>query len=104
MTGEHHLGKWATNAPKNYPRLYSGSRRGAYVHRAVWEWVSGKKLPKDWHVHHMDGDKLNFAPGNLLALPAILHEGPQPLRCPYTGRFLSLEQYRQRIGVEPCRS
>ena len=28
-------------------------------HRDVWEYYSGKKIPEGYHIHHIDGNKLN---------------------------------------------
>jgi HNH endonuclease len=80
---------------KGYPRIASGPLRGQYLHRAVWESVAGRPLPKGWQVHHMNG-KLDWAPGSLLALEPCLHVSAERRRDPYTGEFLSEEQWRKR--------
>jgi hypothetical protein len=98
ICGTHPLGNWGTNPPKHYPRFSSGPYRGMYVHRVMWELVSGRPVPAGFQIHHQDWDKFNIAPENLICLPAELHE-PRQLRCPYTGRFLSPDEYRVRLGI-----
>lgn len=41
-------------------------------HRALYQRAYGK-LPKDWHVHHIDNNKKNNNLDNLVALPASKH-------------------------------
>ena len=87
---------------KGYLRINAGPHRDQYLHRAVWERVAEKPLPPGWHVHHM-GPKKCACPHQLVALPAELHAGPQPLRCPFTGVFLSVQAYERRFGESPRR-
>jgi hypothetical protein len=58
------------------------------------------ELPKDYQVHHQVG-KLNFAPEELVALPACLHAGKVPLRCPHTSKFLKPREWDRRFGHKP---
>ena len=44
---------------KGYWRYSGGPNRGNRVHRVMMEIRLGRKLRKDEHVHHRDGDKLN---------------------------------------------
>ena len=74
-------------------------RRGTRLHREVFERVAGKKLDADYHVAHMDFDKRNCAPGNLLACPAAFNPSVI-LQDPYTGQFLSKNQWVRRYGEE----
>lgn len=46
---------------------------GQFEHRVVCTKEHGP-IPKDWHVHHCDHDKLNNHPDNLIALPPAMHE------------------------------
>lgn len=50
-----------TGSGKSYPKLY-----GRHEHRAVAERVLGRSLAKGEVVHHLDGNKRNNDPGNLL--------------------------------------
>jgi hypothetical protein len=43
----------------NYPVLTAGPHRSRYVHGLVAEGMLGRKLSKDEHVHHKDGDTRN---------------------------------------------
>lgn len=79
---------------KGYPRINSGPSRNAYLHRAVWEKIAGKKVPKGFQVHHMNG-KLCWCPHQLIALGPGLHAHPA-IRDPYTGEFLSRDAYLRR--------
>lgn len=42
------------------------------LHRATWEYHNGK-IPKGYHVHHKDGNKLNNDISNLEILPGAEH-------------------------------
>lgn len=53
-------------------RGYYRTPEGKLWHRVVYSEVYGK-IPKNWHVHHIDGDRLNNAVENLIALPQDLH-------------------------------
>ena len=80
---------------KGYPRINSGKHVDEYLHRAVWEEVSGQKIPEGFQVHHMNFDKLCWCPSNLVAVGPGLHP-PQVIRDPYTGEFLSRGAYARR--------
>lgn len=80
-----------------YPRINSGKYRNVYLHRAVWERLAKKKVPKGFTVHHMNG-KLCWCPDQLVALGPGLHVH-QPIRDPYTGEFLSRDSYVRRYGL-----
>jgi hypothetical protein len=47
-----------------------------YVRRShlVWELVHGRKLPKGWVIHHVNGDKVCDLPNNLIAYPFEKHQ------------------------------
>ncbi len=49
--------------------LTEGGRRW---HRVICRRYHGD-FPYEWHVHHIDGDKVNNAPENLIAIPERLH-------------------------------
>ena len=42
-------------------------------YRRLYEAHLGRMLPKDVHVHHIDHNRLNNCPSNLVAIPAKLH-------------------------------
>jgi hypothetical protein len=46
---------------------YRQIARGVYEHRQVWEDAHGP-LPPGWHVHHIDGNRLNNRLDNLVAI------------------------------------
>ncbi len=74
-----------------------GSRlgiRGLRAHRLVMESLSGDALSPTFHVHHMDFNKLNNCPLNLLLLDHRLHQ--TGYQCPWTGRFLSRREALRR--------
>lgn len=77
--------------------LSSGIRRGARMHRLVVERIIGRALTEDEQVHHQDFNKTNNCYCNLILLPSLFNPSCA-LRDPYTGEFLSLEQWRRRYG------
>ena len=42
-------------------------------HIVVWEMVHNKRLPKGWHVHHLNGIKTDNRPSNLVAFSSFKH-------------------------------
>ena len=58
-----------SEAQKNtYKKFY-----GRHEHRIIGEQIAGRKLKSDEHVHHIDGDKHNNHPSNLMILSAKDH-------------------------------
>lgn len=51
---------------------YLTDNQGRLIHRMVCREAHGE-FPKNWVVHHMDEDKANNSPDNLIALPRELH-------------------------------
>ncbi len=45
----------------------------AVNYRRLYEAHLGRLLPKEVHVHHIDHNRLNNCPSNLVAIPAKLH-------------------------------
>jgi hypothetical protein len=83
---------------KGYPRLNERKWRNAYLHRAVFEIVAGRPVREGFQIHHMNGKRC-FCPHQLLEIQAELHTPPEPLRCPFTGEFMTAEQYARRMGL-----
>jgi hypothetical protein len=56
-----------------HPRARKGGR---YVpeHILVWEQTNNRQLPEGWCIHHLNGNKTDNRPENLLALPNSKHE------------------------------
>lgn len=50
------------------------SGRQVPEHRYVWEKAAGKKLPRNWIVHHLNGLKGDNRPENLAAMPKGDHD------------------------------
>ncbi|AWB55769.1 TPA: HNH endonuclease [Pasteurella multocida] len=58
---------------KKYPRITLGEHKGKFVHRLVMEKRIGRKLQRDEHVHHIDGDVTNNSIDNLALLTVAGH-------------------------------
>lgn len=43
------------------------------IHQIVWEETRGKKIPKGWHIHHLDGNYKNNHPDNLMCVSPMIH-------------------------------
>ena len=52
---------------------YKNKKSGTRLHRDVWEFYSGKKIPKGYHIHHKDGNWLNNDFSNLECLSRKEH-------------------------------
>ena len=48
-----------------YIQITSGPYKGKLLHRLIYEEVYGS-IPKGYSIHHIDGDKTNNNPGNLM--------------------------------------
>lgn len=55
-----------------YPSVTIGGKR-FLVHRLEMERMIGKDIPENMEVHHLDGNKMNWSPGNLLLLSLREH-------------------------------
>ena len=87
------FGRWYRNN-SGYPVMTGGPHRKKLLHRLVWEEIAGRKVQEGYQIHHMNGKGCTCG-WNLVELPAMLH--PHPIRRdPYTGEFLSKDEYRRR--------
>ncbi len=94
-------------------------KRNERAHRAVIKYLlkctdertvnaafqGNREMDPTWQVHHMDFDKCNNAPSNLLYTPEYFNPSPAR-RDPYSGQYLSPLEYEQRYGsalIEPVK-
>lgn len=56
-----------------YLKFTAGPLRDKFVHIVIAEAVLGRKLKRDEHVHHKDGNTKNPHPSNLLVIDAATH-------------------------------
>lgn len=61
------------HANGGYLRISAGPLRNTLVHVIVAEAKLGRRLRKDEHVHHKDGDTRNPHPDNLLVIGEAIH-------------------------------
>lgn len=67
QTSSGHIRIWTPNHPK-------ATKRGTVLeHILVWERVTGKSLPDNWVIHHLNGIPNDNRPKNLLAMPRKCH-------------------------------
>lgn len=59
--------------PGGYPRMSCGPQRYKFVHVLVAEAMLGRKLRRDEHIHHKDGNVRNPHWTNLLIIDASVH-------------------------------
>lgn len=51
----------------------NGDNAGRLLHQVIFEWKNGGRLDDGFHVHHIDGNKLNNHPDNLTSMSASDH-------------------------------
>lgn len=74
-------------------------RRGEKAHRLTIKHLAGvAELDPEWHVHHQDNWKANNAPENLIYAPACFNPSCAR-RDPYTGEYMSIEDWVRRYGA-----
>lgn len=57
-----------------FVRLYhNGKRKAIAVHRLVWMCATKSTIPKDYEVHHIDGDPTNNTFENLMCVHKLDH-------------------------------
>lgn len=62
----------AWNSGHGYLRVNIGKGKWVYLHRLRYEQAFGP-IPEGYHIHHMDGDKLNNHPMNLMMMSESEH-------------------------------
>lgn len=72
-------------------------KRGARLHRMVFEELAGKPLEPGIEVHHQNDVKTCACPHNLIAMPGAFNPSGAK-RCPFTGRFMGREEYFAEFG------
>lgn len=75
---------------KGYNRLWINGRQ-IMEHVLVWETHHGRKVPPGHDVHHIDHDKLNNDPANLLLVTKLEHK-----------RIHSGCELREGVWWKPC--
>lgn len=86
--------KYGARGP-HHPRTYA---HRIVIHRLIVEtrpWFATSHIPFEYHVHHMDYDKLNNCPLNLVVVSPLFNPSGA-IRCPYTGRYLTKDEYIRR--------
>ena len=63
-------------------RSNEGRRHAKGLHVAVWEFYSGKTVPKGYEIHHKDGNPLNNDFSNLECIPMREHRAKYKLKDP----------------------
>lgn len=66
-----------TKTKDGYPAYTNSPHNGGYAgmtqHRTFMQKKLGRRLKRSEHVHHIDGDKSNNSPENLMVLSATDH-------------------------------
>ena len=52
---------------------HTNKHRNVKEYKMTWEFYSGEKIPKYWHIHHMDNDKTNNSRDNLVCVSPEMH-------------------------------
>jgi HNH endonuclease len=65
--------KWkggVSTTPKGYLKITAGPFRDRFLHRLIWEWTHPYDAPlkENEDIHHVDGNKLNCHPSNLMRM------------------------------------
>jgi HNH endonuclease len=60
------MGKWGTGTISQGYHVSTVNGRQKLTHRHIVEQILGKELPSTVIVHHVDGDRLNNSPSNLV--------------------------------------
>ena len=63
-TGRYYLSQSNSNQGRKHPRG---------LHVAIWEFYNKKRVPKDYEIHHKDGNTFNNDISNLECISRIEH-------------------------------
>jgi len=77
MVGKHWTKSEIAFLKENYSkgkRKYVGNGEYQSVHRLVWISANNQEIPKGYQVHHIDGNKRNNNPDNLILLSEREHK------------------------------
>lgn len=70
-------------------------------YRKIWEQFNNKQIPNGYHIHHLDGNKENNDPSNLVCLSPEehwdIHHKQGDIRC-LSGKFVQGASEAGRIG------
>lgn len=80
-----------------YWRLSNGPFKRKYLHRAAFEAIAGRPVRDGFVIHHMKG-RDHFCGESLVEIQACLHIKSEQLRDPYTGEWITPEQYNRRYN------
>lgn len=74
MQGTNHpQWKGGKRLHNGYTFIFVGNDKYTPEHRLIWEKAYNKKIPKGWHIHHLNGIKSDNRLENLIALSSKKH-------------------------------
>lgn len=97
---ENEYGRFTVNPGGYYQNVTYGSQYyGQYLHRLIWMKTHHKNIPEECDIHHIDEDKTNNAPENLVLIERSFHRRLHTLgeKNPMFGKHHSLET-REKIS------
>lgn len=92
--------KYSVEAGTGYYVCTSGNRKRLHV--AMWEQTWGKEVPQGCVIHHLDWNKNNNVPENLVCLTVEEHERVHNIIGGEAGKKLGYEMVKNRVdGLPP---